>query len=769
MKQQYNNISLTILLIGIISMLTACSTTRRIDPGEQLYIGTKKIEISPDADGGKIPDGVTDAITDAVDVPPNNYWKLVGWRYPFPLGLWVYNNWPRAEKGFKHWIYEKLVEDPVLISDVRPDLRTHMIKQILADNGYFSGSASFTLTPAKNPRKASVSYNVVPGAPYRLRSIQLPTDSTPVSRMLDTLARQQPYLTPGNRYCTDSLAATRQAIANAMRNRGYYYFRPDYIQYLADTISSPGEVNLRVQLTPDTPHDLIEPYTTGKITVVVNRGTRNPGTPDTIPLKRATLIQMQPAHLRPSVIEQNVRLRPGRLLTARDIDRTQNYLSRLGIFSAINISATPDTVGHEHHRHVLDIRIDATLDKPLEASIDLTASSKSNSYLGPQLTLGLTHRNLFGGGEQLATTLSGSYEWQTGADNHDGIFNSYEASLATTLSIPRLLAPKFIPRRRSDINWTRFSLSADLLNRPHYFKMAQFNLSMAYDWPATRHTTISFTPLKLSYTKLIHTTPEFDTMMDENPAVALSFRSQYVPQMMFTYNYNRTFPSGNRLSYSLTLQEAGNIFWTAYTACGVKGEKNLFGTPFSQFVKGQTQIVWSQRLGSDSHRLVCRALLGAAHAYGNATQVPYAEQFYCGGASSVRAFSVRSLGPGRYHPEDDNTFFDQTGTFRFEANAEYRFPLFGPLHGALFVDAGNVWLLRDDPARPGGTLDASHFLKDLALGTGLGLRFDITMLVVRFDMGVGIHAPYQTTRTGYYNMENFGRSLAFHLAIGYPF
>ena len=151
--------------------------------------------------------------------------------------------------------------------------------------------------------------------------------------------------------------------------------------------------------------------------------------------------------------------------------------------------------------------------------------------------------------------------------------------------------------------------------------------------------------------------------------------------------------------------------------------------------------------------------------------MPYSEQFYCGGANSVRAFAVRSIGPGSYRvPADQiNGYFDQTGTFKFEFNLEYRFPILGPLHGAVFFDSGNVWLLKEDPARPGGMLRGSTFLKDLATGTGVGLRLDIGMLVIRGDLGIGIHAPYDTGKRGYYNMTKFKNSLAFHLAIGYPF
>ena len=764
--------SLTAITVAVVAMVAAsCSTTRRIEPGEQLYMGVKKVEIVPDSAGRKVPAGVVEAVDNAVDVAPNNYWKLLGWHYPFPLGLWVYNNWPRAEKGFKHWIYNKLVEEPVLISDVRPEVRTHMVEQILDNNGYFSGTASYELVEGKkNKRKASIIYNVHTGPAYRFRSLEFPSDSTALGHLIDSLARKNEYLRPGMRYSTDSLSAARTRIANSLRNRGYYFFRPDFIEYLADTISNPGEINLRMVLASNIPHEFIEPYRTGKVTVTVYRN-RGPGRPDTIQLSRSTLVRMMPQRLKPSVIEENVRFRPGKIFSVRDMDRTQSYLARLGIFNAINIEAMPDTTGAATHNHVLDVNIACTLDQPLEASIEVDASSKSNSYIGPGISLGLTNKNIFGGGEQFSVKLNGSYEWQTGGDNKGGIFNSYEVGVTTSLAFPRLLAPSFIPRRRREINWTRFSLNADLLNRPHFFKMAQFNLSMTYDWMPSRHTTLSFTPLKLTYTKLMHTTPEFDSIMDVNQAVALSFRSQYIPQMMFSYSYDRYLNRDNRLNWSFSIQEAGNIFWGIYEACGKHGEKKLFGTPFSQFVKGQTQIVWSRRLGRGDQWLVMRGAVGAAHAYGNSSQVPYAEQFYCGGANSVRAFTVRSLGPGSYRTPADTPgdYFDQTGTFKFEANAEYRFPIFGPLHGAIFLDAGNVWLLKDDPQRPGGKLKASTFLKDLALGTGAGLRLDISMLVVRLDLGIGIHAPYDTGKSGYYNMESFRKSLALHLAIGYPF
>lgn len=421
----------------------------------------------------------------------------------------------------------------------------------------------------------------------------------------------------------------------------------------------------------------------------------------------------------------------------------------------------------------MDVLVSCRYDQPMEASIEVNVSSKSNSYLGPGLVLGLTHNNIFGGAEKLNLQFTGAYEWQTGKGSNRSLFNSYEFGLTASLAFPRLLAPKFIRRRKSELNWTTISLNADILNRPHYFKMAQFNTGISFEWKTTRNVMHQFTPFKLTYTKLMKTTHEFDSIMAQNPAVAQSFMSQFIPQLSYTYTLDKFLEREriNGINFTFTITEAGNLFDGIYRLCGVKGEKTLFGTPFSQFIKGQAQLVYSRRLmrGSDQW-LVSRVLIGAEHAYGNSKQVPYAEQFYIGGANSIRAFTVRSIGPGSYRPPADleNGYFDQTGTFKLELNTEYRFPIISVLHGAVFLDAGNIWLLKNDPLRPGGQLQARTFLRDIALGTGVGLRVDIGMLVLRGDLGYGLHDPAGNGTGHYFNIA-FKKAFAFHLAIGYPF
>ena len=512
----------------------------------------------------------------------------------------------------------------------------------------------------------------------------------------------------------------------------------------------------------------------GRVNVRLN-GATGGGTPDTINYPHMTVTYHKPVHLKRWILPRNITFRPGTLYTLDTQNTTQSNLGRLGIFRTVSVEVTPlDSLAQKDS---LDVTIQATFDVPLEATIEANVSSKSNSYIGPGLIFGINHNNLFGGGEKLSVKLNGSYEWQTGGGSQHGkasLFNSYEFGLNSSLSYPRIV-PGFLPqmpRTRRYPAFTRFQLGANLMNRPHYFRMVSFNGSMSYEYRTSLRAGHSVTPFKLVYTKLLNTTESFDKTMEENPAIALSFRDQFIPSSSYTYTYDTSYGRevDNRFVWQLMGMSAGNILSGITSLLGQHGEKRIFGSSFSQFVKGSAEMVYYHRFRPD-HWLVGRLFIGAEHAYGNSQEVPYSEQFYIGGANSIRAFTIRSLGPGSYLPPQDDVdgYFDQTGTFKLESNLEYRFPIWGDLHGAAFVDAGNIWLLKRDPNRPGGELDGRTFLKDIALGTGVGLRYDIGMLVIRGDLGIGIHAPYETGRKGYYNMTSFKNSLAFHLAIGYPF
>lgn len=771
----FRGATVTLAALFVILMLVgACSTTRRLGEDEVLYTGIKKIQINPTGDE-KLPADLVSELKQAVNVKPNNALPFITpyVRYPFPYGLWVYNYWNDSAKGVYGWLYRTLVEQPVLISDVKAPMRMKMVEKILANNGYFGSTATFEeIADKKNPKKASMSYTFDVSSPYRIDSIEyFNGNNGSVEGFIDSLAKKSKWFQKGAVFCVDSLSALRVEVANNMRNRGYYYFRPEYLEFLADTFITPHAVAIRLSLADNLPDVAIRKFRTGQVVTLLERNEiYKRGYPDTVQTDRGELIIMRPQRVRKGLIPECITFRKGKIFSVRDMDRTQTRLARMGIFSNIQIQPFPaDTLGKDS---IMDVFITCRYDRPMEASIEMNATSKSNSYIGPGIIASFTHNNIFGGAEKLNVSLNADYEWQTGR-KRSNVFNSYEFGLQTSLAFPRLLAPKFIPRSRRDVNWTTISLGGSVLNRPKYFMMAEFNTGITYDWRATRHSTNSFTPFKLTYNKLIKTTESFDSVMAMNPAVALSFESRFIPQLSYTYTYDRWLERerNNQLTFTGTFTEAGNIFDACYMLAKVKGVKKLFGTPFSQFVKGQAQLVWNHRLFPKQDQwIVSRVLIGAAHAYGNSKEVPYSEQFYIGGANSIRAFTVRSIGPGSYRAPKDlvNGYFDQTGTFKLELNTEYRFPIVGDLHGAAFIDAGNIWLLKKDPLRPGGLLQGKTFLKDIALGTGAGLRYDLGMMVIRVDVGYGLHTPYSNGTPHYFNVA-FKDAFAVHLALGYPF
>ncbi len=760
------------------ALLAACSTTRRLGEGEVLYTGVKKMKITEAVDStgrdGAVPGDVVSAVKEPLSVAPNNTLYTPWLRTPFPMGLWAYNHlYTPKEKGFKYWLYGKLSKEPVLISRVQPELRLKVVEELLGNHGYFGAETRYEFYPRKrNPKAGRVGYWVHIPLPYHLDSIAYLRLEGPIGRLVDSL-RASSLIRKGMRYDLDTLTGERKRISDVLRNRGFYYFRPEYIEYQADTTQGERQVALRMRLRPGVPAEVLKPYRVGQVNLSLRNVT--PGPWDTMRLRRMEVDYQKPLRIRPRVLARAVGIHPGDTFTVEAQNTTQTNLNKLGIFRYVNLNVPP--VDSLRGADSLDITIDAALDKPLEAELEVDVSSKSNSFIGPGVIFSLRHNNIFRGGEVLTLKLNGNYEWQTGSRKQaDGtkssLLNSYEFGLNMSLGIPRL-TPRFLGRRTRYSNRTTFQIGVDLMNRPQFFHMVSFNASAGFDFQTSPYSFHSLSVLKLVYNNLLSTTASFDRTMDENPAIALSFRNQFIPSVNYVYTFDRSYGARqkDRFFFQASATSAGNLLWAAMETFGKKGSKYLFGNQFSQFVKGVLEFKEYHRLGR-YNTLASRLLVGAGWAYGNSSVMPYSEQFYIGGANSIRAFTIRSLGPGSYRPPEGNSnrYLDQTGDFKLEANIELRFRMMGRLNGAVFVDAGNIWLLKNDPQRPGGVLTAKGFFNDIALGTGFGLRYDISYLVLRADLGIGIHTPYPNPdKRGYYNIQSFKDGLGFHLAIGYPF
>lgn len=761
-----------IALVAAVSLMAGCSTTKRLGEGEVLYTGVKKMEFVNES-GEDIPSSVISRAKEPISVAPNNPLYSPYWRTHIPTGLWAWNYlYTPKEKGFKSWLYGRLSKEPVTLARVQPELRLKVVGQVLDNNGYFGAETSYQTIPKRNPKKAKVSYRVTLHEPWRYDSVSYLSADGDLGHLIDGL-RMTTNIKKGERYVLDTLHDERTRVTNLLRNEGYYYFRPDYIEYLADTSRAKNNVDLRMKFSDGVPPEVLRPYHMGKINITV-KSNRPTGGTDTTEYDNIRMVYEKPMKIRPKVLAKNITIKEEEKYTAKAYNNTQTSLNKLGVFRYVNMNMVPlDSVGNSDK---LDLNIEAAMDMPLQSEFEAGFSSKSNSFIGPGAMFQVSHNNFFGGAEKFAVRLKGSYEWQTGnkrqVEGESGLINSYEIGLDASLSIPDMV-PHIIKRPKHPTK-TTFRLGGDLMNRPGFFRMLSLNTSATYDFQSSKYSYHSVTPFKLVYNNLLNTSESFDNTMADNPAIALSFQDQFIPSMGYTYTYDRNIGARrqHRLLWTTSAISAGNVTSGMKSLFGKSGDdKTLFGSEFSQFVKGTTDVRLYRKMG-ESGSLAMRFSVGAGYAYGNSEVLPYSEQFYIGGANSIRAFTIRTIGPGSYRPDQDakNAYLDQTGDFKLEANIEYRFKMLGRLGGALFVDAGNIWLLKEDPKRPGGKLEWKNLMKDIALGTGFGFRYDISYLVLRADLGVGVHTPYENPdRTGYYNVESFGKSLGFHIAIGYPF
>ena len=768
--------SKNIYILFILLLATACSTTRNLPEDEILYTGIKKINIT-EQDSTLAGEATIEEIEAALAYPPNN--ALLGSssvRIPFPFGLWMYNALVKKEGKIGKWFFNRLAAKPVYISNVNPEVRVKVVQNLLKEYGYFRGSASYEVVPnPKDPKQAGIIYNISMRNPYTYDSIMMMRRR----HRTDTLVRERKYetlLKKGDNFNVTVLEAERQRISSILRDNGFYYFRPEYITYQADTNRVPEKVDLRIIRTPGIPSEALRPWKIGDIDIFLN-GYNNEEPTDTVTYNNITFHYEGKLRVRPAAIYRRMKLLPDMVYSAKKQESTHTALARLGIFKYAEMQFSPRDSSKDCR--TLDLKINTAYDLPLDGELELNVTTKSNNQTGPGAIFSVTKHNIFGGGETFGVQLKGSYEWQTGnrVDGASSLMNSYEFGLSSTLTIPQLIFPGYLNRETVYPSSTTFRIYADQMNRAKFFKMLSFGGGATFDFQSSPTSHHSVVPFKLAFNKLQHTTASFDSIVGENQALGLSLQDQFVPSMSYTYTYDDATVTSKKhhLWWQTSFTQAGNVLGAVYMIAGNKfmdANKQLLGNPFAQFVKLTSEIRYNRQLAK-GHNLVGRLMAGVLYGYGNAEDhsTPYNEQFYIGGANSIRAFTIRSIGPGRFIPDTNNKYgyIDQTGDLKLEANLEYRFPIFADLYGATFLDAGNIWTIHNDPSRPGSQLKWGSFLNDLALGTGLGIRYDLSFIVLRLDCGIALHVPYDTGKKGYYNIPKFKDGLGFHLAIGYPF
>lgn len=759
-------ISQIIPLLLAVLLVGSCSSTSSVPEGDQLYIGLKPIEYKEYEKNDHFY-AVQEEVEAALATAPNGAFFGSSYHRTIPYKLWIWNNFSNSETKLGKWIAKTFGSAPVLMSWVNPELRTSVAQSVLRNHGYLGGTVSYMVEKQKNPKKAKIAYTVNMNELSTVDTLEY-VNFPSLSDSLIRLHADEARIKPGDPFDVSALDAERSRLSTLFRNNGFYYYQPSYASYLADTLAVPGKVHLRLQLADNIPAAASHKWYIGKMKVNIIKQSMEQ-LRDTFTYRRLTLaFNGRKPPIRARLLLRHLRLLPKQQFSYDAYMESADRLSNSGQYSSVQFAFTPqDTTAL---CDTLDMTVSCVLNKPYEAYVETNYSNKINGRTGPEIVVGFKKKNAFRGGEVIDLNLHGAYEWQTNGQGSD--YNSYEYGTDLSVSFPRMIVPFLKPYRYYNTPTTTVRASTNVVNRPGYFKMHTASGDWTYKWQPTDRKKHEFSPLTIKYQHLTYATHKFDSIMYANPYLYATMQDIFIPKMIYSFTYTSPKKYRNPIYWNITASESGNILSLGYMAAGKKwGDegKEMFKNAYAQFFKIESDFTKTWATGLKS-QLVGHINVGLVYSYGNMKATPYSEQFYVGGANSIRAFPVRSVGPGSYYTDEARlSYLDQTGDMKFLANLEYRFNLFGNLYGAAFIDAGNVWGLKDDGYRSGARFKLKNIAKEMALGTGVGVRYDLEFLILRLDWGVGLHMPYDTGKSGYYNIRRFKDSHSLHLAVGYPF
>lgn len=756
--------------------MTGCSASRFLKEGETFYAGA---EVVLNTSGHIQDQGKVKKVLESYISPDPS---------PIFLGsrpsVWLYyiaGN-PKKEKGFRNFVKYKLGKKPVLLSDTRYRNTTEMLKNELHNEGFFQSDVTNEIRHRGHRSKLIYTVNLSP--PFRIRNVKYNLlDSVTTHKVLETSLLEE-----NQRYRLATLQDEQSRIEAVAQNNGYFYFDDRYLLFEADSTIGNRSVDVDLIFEPGVPAAAKRIYTVGEINIFPNYSLGNDSlsiTGDTTRIKGYNYIDNLHS-FRPEIIADIINLSPDSIYRQVDHEYTLSRLMSLNTFKYVNAKYEHDSGDSSS----LTANIYLTPLQKKSLRLEMQVVSKSNNFVGPGIQATYSNRNFFRGAELFQLKLNASYEAQI-SSQQSGSLNAIEYGIEASLAVPRFIAPININYRSSRYQpQTQFKLGYTFQERLQYFRLTSSNAGYGFNWRETAYKTHELFPAELSYVRSSNTSAEFDEILSDNPSLAQSFQDQFIPGLHYTFTLNTQYrePVNKQMNVNLsrksdfysssTLGLAGNLL--NLVKSGEQGGE-IFGLPYSQYVMAETDFRYHLQLNKHS-KLATHLALGVGYAYGNATQLPYIKQFAVGGSNSIRAFPARSVGPGTYNVREDTTistttyFIDQRADIKIDGSIEYRFDVWKNLKGAVFIDAGNIWLMREDSLREGGKFNKDTFLKELAVGNGVGLRYDFGFFVLRFDVAFPIRKPYLPPADRWViNEIDFGSSawrrdnLILNIAIGYPF
>ena len=753
--------------IAILLLASGCNVGKFLPAGEKLYRGaTVKVQKQKDVKASV--KSLRKQLQLSARPKPNKF--ILG--RPYKVWWWYVIGEPKRPKGFKAFLRDKLGEPPVLSNRVNTKVTAENMNAYLDNIGYFHSTVKGDTANKGYFTRAIYSANVFPQ--HTIRNIAWVNDSSALLKELD--GKRKGLLHAGMPYRLSDIEAERDRLDGLLKTKGYYYFNPDYIMAYVDSTIGNYKVDLFFNIKSTTPEMAKHAYTINRITVFPNYTLLQPA-PDTS--KTGTinvdglLIRDTVYKFKPELFKRTITYRPGKIYSSIDQNTTLNRLINLGAFkfSKNRFEAVKDTA----NPYRLNVFYYLTPAKRKSLQAELDGFSKENRYIGSQLSVNWRNRNTFRGSEQLAIKAYGSFEISPNDSLKKN--NNYRIGTEATLSFPKYLIP-FFHFKESNLYpaRTQLLLGYEYFIKQSFYTKNVFRFNYEFQWRESANKQHIFSPLSLTYLKAANVTDSFYAAAVRNPAILSNVYNEAITATYYSFTYNTLNPlAKNQWYFNVSLEAAGNIIG-AINHAKVPRSKNVFGTPYAQYLKQDVDLRFTKRY-KNKLQWANRLQIGIGLPYQNSAFLPFSKQYIIGGSSSIRAFSVRSLGPGSYLPTaKDKTYFQTIGgDYKLLVNSELRIPLFGRFSSAVFTDFGNVWTKDTVLFGRAGQLKKS-FLKELAVATGVGLRIDASVILLRLDLGIPLRKPYLPDGQRWViNQINFGDkywrrdNLIFNIAIGYPF
>ena len=762
---------------GVLMLLNSCSSTKSLPDNELLYTGATIKTQNDTAISRSERKDISSELEDLTRPIPNA--RVLG----MPIRLWAYNaaynKHKKVEKGGLFWnLFRRLTraEPPVVSSELNLEKNREILENRLENKGFFHAGVTADTTLNVKRRRLSATYTASLGPQYKIRTVTYPQDSSVLSTAIRNHQRRS-VLRPGRAYELQRIMRERDRLDLILKDEGFYYFKPEYLIAKVDSTVGNHQVDIFLNVKQETPYEARQVYKIGDIVVFadyeLHDDTANP---------KAQAKYVNGYHIidpensfNPRIFTQTLIFDSGELYRRTDHNLSLNRLTTIGLYKFVKVRFEPvDTVADNR----LNTFYYLTRLPKRSLRAEVSGLNKSNNATGSEVSLSYRNRNSFRGAELLTVTFFGGTEKQISGNLTN--ISTNRLGVDANLIIPRIFPFKwttnsgFVPK-------TRINVGYEMFNRSTQYTLNSIKFLVGYNWKEsiTKEHQLNFININLVDPLVIQ--PEYQKMLDTNLTLRRTIEQQLILGSNYNFNYNSQVIPNRKLHnffFNGNIDLSGNLIGLLTKADADKGKiTTIRNVPVSQYTRLEADFRHYLRIDR-TKTLASRLIVGSAWAYGNSTLMPFSKAFFIGGTNSIRAFRARSLGPGSYNAAASNfrgIIPDQPGDIKLELNTELRAKLFSIVHGALFVDAGNIWTQKEDETRPGSGFK-KDFLRVIAVGAGVGLRFDLNFIVVRADFAWPLRKPWLahpnqwvTGDIQFFNKDWQQDNLIINLAIGYPF